>query len=163
MWPRRKPAFLYPIPPAPRTAVLVPWFRPGGSLQVFPGWTQEAQKFAPEAIAATLAQCEDLARTGVPSLRHALVVLGRPGGPYLTENHREHFWSAFRVPVFEQIIAENGQVLAAECEAHDGLHVLATWMPENIDASACACGRKTPRWFPEGHAEPIHRVAGSGG
>jgi hypothetical protein len=27
------------------------------------------------------------------------------------------------VPVFEQILADDGSLLAMECEAHDGLHV----------------------------------------
>ena len=33
------------------------------------------------------------------------------------------YGAAFRVPVFEQVIGKSGKLLAAECEAHDGLHV----------------------------------------
>jgi len=161
-WPRRKPAFVYPIPPAPRTAVLAPWFRPEGLVRVFLGWTREAQEFAPEAVAATLAECEELARIGVPSLSHALIVLEFEGGPYLTEPHRERFWDVFRVPVFEQIIAGDGRLLAAECEAHCGLHVESLWTREDIEVSPCACGRKTPRWFPLGIAQPIQMAAKAG-
>jgi hypothetical protein len=157
--PRRKPIFLYPIPPAPRTAVLAPCFRSCGSIAVFPGgWSQEVEKFAPEALAATLAQLDPLARARIPTpLRHALIVLGKEGGEWLTDADRERLWDAFRVPVFEQIIGDDGQLLAAECEAHEGLHIESSHMRAGgrIVVSPCACGRKTPRLF---HGAPSEEL-----
>jgi hypothetical protein len=54
------------------------------------------------------------------------------------------------VPVFEQIIAHDCKLLAAECEAHDGLHVLAAldraMASGIIEESPCACGLTSPRW-----------------
>jgi hypothetical protein len=50
--------------------------------------------------------------------------------------------------VFEQVIGKSGELLAAECEAHDGLHLLALFShgeTESLDDSLCPCGRKTPR------------------
>jgi len=145
--------FVYPISPAPRTAVLVPWFRgarlTAGPVRAFQkGWNPEAAAFAPAAVAGTFEQIRALAQTQIPSLTHALIVLARPGVRRLTENDREHLWQNFRLPVFEQIIGPSGQLLAAECEAHDGLHVESADFPldrETIDTSPCPCGRTTPR------------------
>ena len=57
---------------------------------------------------------------------------------------RERLWRAFRVPVFEQIIAPDGELLAAECEAHDGLHIEISGLPWDgyrLERAACGCGR----------------------
>jgi hypothetical protein len=146
-------SFVYPISPAPRTAVLAPWFRAArltaGTVRVFQdGWNQEAAGFAPAAVAGTLEQICALAQIQIPSLTHALIVLARPSGRRLTENDRERLWQDFRLPVFEQIIGPSGELLAAECEAHDGLHVESSDLPlgpETLDTAPCPCGRKTPR------------------
>src|SRR5258708_5470081 len=127
-WQRIREPFAYPVPPARRTAVLVSWFRPAlltaQPVRIFPqGWGAEAARFEPSAVAATIEQCRLLSGFLIPSLTHALVILERPGGPRLTEADRNAFWRAFRVPVFEQIIGPSGQLLAGECEAHEGLHI----------------------------------------
>jgi len=159
--------FVYPISPVPRTAVLVPWFRAArltaGPVRVFPdGWNQEAAAFAPAAVAGTLEQIRGLAQLQIPSLTHALIVLARPGGHRLAENDRAGLWQDFRLPVFEQIIGPSGELLAAECEAHEGLHVESPELPlarEIIDASPCACGRKTSRISVARGAELERRIA----
>jgi hypothetical protein len=162
-WQRPASAFYYPIETIPRTAVLVAGFRSGGSIRVFrQGWNEDVRRFAPEAIAATVAQLEPLARTGIPSLRHAVIVLTRQGDSWLTEAGRERFWSAFRVPVFEQIIGNRGQLLATDCEAHGGLHIESSKLSidkKDLDTSLCACGRKTPRLVSSPQTESVYRVA----
>ena len=129
--PRRKSVFRYPMNPVPRTAVLAgffrqPGFRPNDRVRVFPGgWSEEVAAFAPAAIAAT-----------------------RPGGPLLSASDRERLWQAFHVPVFEQIIGPNGELLAAECEAHDGLHVEVPGLSLDgyrLEVAQCGCGRAAPR------------------
>jgi hypothetical protein len=151
LWPRRKAAFFYPIPPAPRTAVLIPGIRSRGLARVFAdgaeGMLGEVLKFEPQAMAGTLAQLEAMAAAGI-TLSHAVVVMGRWEDVRVTEADRERLWSRFRVPVFEQIIAEDGSLLAAECEAHDGLHIESDALrvdARDVNGSACACGRMTPR------------------
>jgi len=159
--------FVYPISPGPRTAVLVPWFRAArlatGPVRVFPdGWNPEAAAFAPAAVAGTFEQIRALAQIPIPSLTHALIVLARPGARRLTENDRESLWRDFRLPVFEQIIGPLGDLLAAECEAHDGLHVESSdpfLGRETIDTSPCPCGRRTPRIGVARGADHEHRVA----
>ncbi len=162
--------FVYPILPAPRTAVLVPWFRAtraarllAGPVRIFPdGWNQEVTAFAPAAVAGTFEQIRPLAQMQIPSLTHALIVLARPGGRRLAEIDRGRLWQDFRLPVFEQIIGPSGDLLAAECEAHDGLHVESSDLPldcETIDTSPCPCGRKTPRIGVARGAELERRIA----
>jgi hypothetical protein len=159
---RGKSAFVYPIPPAPPTAVLAPWFISRGNVRVFEhGWDAEAALFQPMAIAATWPQMESLFGTRIASLTHALIALARPADPLLTGFQRQQLWDAFRVPIFEQIIGNNGALLAAECEAHAGLHVESPTGEYSIEAAPCGCGRKTPRIVPAPQAEKVHAAAAS--
>lgn len=160
---RRNAAFIYPIQPAPRTAVLVPGFRSGGAIRVFnEGWSKVVSRYAPEALAGTLEQLDELSRAMVPSLTHAVVVIARVGEPRLNEPDRERLWSTFRVPIFEQIVGEDNALLAIECEAHDGVHMESRELPGDagsIDTSPCGCGRKTPRLMTEERVGWEQRVA----
>jgi hypothetical protein len=133
--------------------VLVPWFNESvltnRPVRIFPhGWNVDAAAFAPAAVAGTIEQLNAVAREGIPSLTHSIIILGRPEQHRMTDADREGLWSAFRVPVFEQVIGKSGKLLAAECEAHDGLHVASSDLPlhgESVDDSLCPCGRKSPR------------------
>ncbi len=117
------------------------------------GWCEEAAKFAPQALAGTLPQLEAIAASGgsLDSLSHAVVVLGMWEDARVSEADREMLWRRFRVPVFEQIVGRHGALLAAECEAHHGLHIESEiigprWRETHrIDESKCACGRTTAR------------------
>jgi hypothetical protein len=158
---------VYPVHPAPRTAVLVPWFHESSlanrTLRVFPhGWSADAVSFAPAAVAGTLDQLNVLAREGIRSLTHSLIVLSRPEQQRMSDADRDALWSAFRVPVFEQVIGKSGKLLAAECEAHDGLHVVSPDLRldgESLDDSLCPCGRTTPRIGVTHRAALEHRIA----
>lgn len=57
------------------------------------------------------------------SLDRALVVSIRLGTPSLTTETREALWRSYRLPIFEIFQADSGDVLAYECEAHEGWHV----------------------------------------
>jgi hypothetical protein len=97
-----------------------------------------------------------------PVLTHAVIVLTAPDGPILSMAERERLWRAFHVPVFEQIVGSHGELLAAECEAHDGLHVQIAELPWDgfcLEISACGCGRKTPRITPLETAERVRSAA----
>ena len=159
---RRRALLVYPVPPPPPTAVLVPWVRPGGVVRVFPGgWDAAAAAFQPAAIAATWPQWESLLPEPV-RLTNAAIVLARTPGQLLTEARRERLWRAFRVPVFEQILAEDGTALAAECEAHHGLHIESPQLAAEadwIDTHPCGCGRKTPRLQPIPTTDGVRAVA----
>lgn len=115
----------------------------------------------PAAIAATAAQLSAL--PPVPSLKNALIALVRPHEPSLSEEDRERLWRAFRVPVFEQRIDGLCNLLAAECEAHEGLHLESpAAMPregEMVETAPCGCGRTTPRLIAPERAENLRKVA----
>lgn len=156
----RKAAFVYPLGKAPRTAVLVPWFRAKDAVRVFDhGWSPEASAYAPEAIAATREQLLALVYSA-PDVSHALIALAQPGQPWLTPADREHLWRAFHVPVFQQLVTESGELLAMECEAHDGLHLTARDLPGYaLDPTPCPCGLRTPRLIPKKPAERAQAAA----
>lgn len=166
LWHRMREPFVYPVPPAPHTAVLVNWFRPvlrASQIRIFPqGWSPEVAQFEPAAVAGSLDQIRKLSGVLIPSLTHALVVLERPGSPRLTEADRTLFWRAFRVPVFEQIVGPFGQLLAGECEAHEGLHIEAPGLQltqDMIETAPCPCGRQTPRFGVRSVADMERRAA----
>src|SRR4029077_3325755 len=79
---------------------------------------------APVSVLRTLATAIEAGREEIPGLRH--FVVGFTGGEQseLAEKDRERFWRVFQVPVFEQRLGFDGRVIAYECEAHDGLHIV---------------------------------------
>lgn len=160
---RRKAAFVYPVLPAPRTAVLEPWFRAKGSIQVFDrGWRPEVAEFRPAAIAGTWQHLEPLLGMQIEPLTHAVIVFARKSDRLLTLEQRRRLWRAFRVPVFEQIIGENGALLAAECEAHAGLHVASPVFDvagRAVETAKCGCGRSSPRVISAGQFDEVRATA----
>lgn len=145
---------------------MVPWFAEPlfgsrSSVRTFPGWNAQAVAFAPAAIAATRTQFLTLAGTP-PRLTHAVIVLARPHDMLLTVADRDTLWRAFRVPIFEQLIGSNGERLASECEAHDGLHVASLtgdWTGFALDEGQCACGLRTPRVSSPERVERVRAAA----
>ena len=166
---RRKSVFRHPMDPAPRTAVLSACFRQprlwaNDSVRIFPqGWSDEVSAFAPAALVAPREQLLQLAAAEhPPAFTHAVIALDRPGDPLLSVVERARLWRAFRVPVFEQIVGPDGELLAAECEAHEGLHVETpglSWDGYRLEMSTCGCGRKTPRLTPPEPAEQLRTAA----
>jgi hypothetical protein len=120
----------WPLPPARRTAVLAPGFRMRKGLRTFNGtraprftfWTPEALAGPVAALQRLADQVEDRWRR-MPALSHSVLafVLLRQG--FLSEETRDRFWRVFRVPVFGQIFGLSGELLAWECEAHEGYHI----------------------------------------
>ena len=59
-----------------------------------------------------------------------------------------------------------GQLLAGECEAHDGLHLEAPGLridAQLVDMSLCPCGRKTPRFGVQPRISVMKGAAASAG
>lgn len=93
----------------------------------------------------------------------------------LTDALRDELWDLFGVPVFEIFVAGDGQVLARECDAHEGWHVntqaaefmrltgdphlviarksadqrhfdaMGAGFGGDVTTELCACGLQTPR------------------
>ena len=131
--------------PAPRTAILAPGFQADRAIRVFPrGWDEQAARFEPQSIAAPLEELHRLADQNL-RLEHAVIALTYEGEGGLSSADRDLFWRAFGVPVFEQYLDRNNQLLAMECDAHSGLHVLRGCESLALDREPCACGDRTPR------------------
>jgi hypothetical protein len=145
---RRRPSgavFVHPVDPAPRTAVLAAGFQHTKLTRVFPtGWNERAVRFSPASVAGPLEQLLEVARAGW-RVEHSLVVFTYPGELGLSPLDRESFWKTFEVPVFEQYLGPKGQLLATECDAHAGLHVVNGYDDLDLEHEVCACGNRAPR------------------
>jgi hypothetical protein len=125
----------YPAGRAPRIVTLMPGFRqPAGVRVTACGWTWLLPRFRPTGVAAPVARLRELARaieTGEappPRLDHAVIAFTGVHYGLITDEDRDLFWRAYRVPLFEQLVGLGDEVLAWECEAHVGLHIV----PENL-------------------------------
>jgi len=145
--PRIRATFRAPL--AARTAILVRGFAQTRRIRVFPeGWSERTSRFAPEILAARIAQLRELAcHIDRPPISHALVVLRYQSDLPLTQDDRDRLWRAFGVPIFEQYLDERNEVLAAECDAHCGLHVVQGCGDLPLDPSPCGCGNPAPRLY----------------
>lgn len=128
--------------------ILAPGFRKTRNVRVFAdGWCDEAARLGPCAAAATFDELCRLARLGV-ELRHAAVVFTYGTDSALHDDHRDFLWEAFGVPIFEQCLGPNNELLATECEAHDGLHVMGAVGSVPLENNVCGCGSTVPRIMP---------------
>jgi hypothetical protein len=143
--PSKGARFIHPVDPAPRTAVLAPGFRQTNLTRVFPlGWNGRAARFSRASVAGPIEQVLRVARAGW-RVEHSIVVFTYPGEPGLSARERESFWKAFEVPVFEQYLGLNRELLATECDAHAGLHVVNGYEDLDLEHDVCACGNRAPR------------------
>ena len=137
--------FVHPMDPMPRTAILAPGFRETKLARVFPtGWNEAANRFQPTSIAGPPEQLRRLARQGVRP-QHSVIALTYDGQEALTPADRELFWKTFGVPVFEQLLSAGNELIAMECDAHDGLHLVGDFQHLKAGRSTCACGNPAPR------------------
>lgn len=138
-------AFIHPLQPPPKTAILVPGFRQTRTVRVFPdGWSDACRRFAPAAVAATFPQLRDLSNRSV-RFTHALIVLSWSFDTTLSPDERDLLWNSFGAPVFEQVLAPDNSLLAYECDAHDGLHVVRPNRTPLTLVRVCSCGSPLPR------------------
>ena len=143
--PSKGAIFTHPIDPAPRTAILVPGFRESRLVRVFPqGWNESARRFNAGSIAGPLERLLIVARDGC-TVDQAVVVFTYAGGATLAAQDRELLWEAFGVPVFEQHLSVRNRLLATECDAHWGLHVVSGCEGLPLEDEVCACGNPAPR------------------
>ncbi len=137
-------AFVNPLEPAPRTAILVPGFKSKRNTRVFPdGWNRAAAEFEPAAVAGTFDQLLALADHDV-RLTHAVICLAWDVDDLLSEQQRDALWSALGVPIFEQFLGPGNVILAHECAAHAGLHTTLEYSGRSLDTGICACGSTAP-------------------
>jgi hypothetical protein len=157
-WLQRRPVSLVtPWEGNVRMAVLKPWFRVGSGGRVFMEPAAAAlRRFAPGALAGPVPALRELARMVVDGeaalapLEFGVLAFTGPSQEPLTAADRELFWRAFQAPIFEQCRGPHGELLAYECEAHEGLHLvresaIARMRGWVLVDSSCPCGTSTPR------------------
>lgn len=138
--------FIHPMDSEPaRTAILMLGFQETETVRVFPhGWNERAERFRPTSIAGPVDQLKKLVLRPV-HLDRAVIAFTFEGESGLSHSDREMFWNAFGVPVFEQYLSSSNELLATECDAHAGLHVVSGCDDLRLDKDVCACGSRSPR------------------
>ena len=137
--------FIHPMDPEPRTAILAGGFQETKDVRVFPrGWNGSAERFQPASLAGPPGELRKLSRRTV-SLENSLIVFTSEVRSGLSYADREMLWKAFGVPVFEQYLGPRNELLAMECDAHSGLHVVTGCEHLHLERDVCACGSHAPR------------------
>jgi phenylacetate-coenzyme A ligase PaaK-like adenylate-forming protein len=170
---RLEAAFIYPIQPAPKISVLAGGFRRAPNLRILSKWTvRDLSHLKTDTVAAPVSILREVAAAG-RAFDYPVVAFTGVRHGYLSDADRDFFWRSFRVPVFEQMTGLDNDVIADECEAHDGLHArssdaifefrgkelvvsslsnlvhpvlrLALGLTGRIEQSLCRCGKPGPR------------------
>ena len=124
-------AFRSPLEHTPKTAILMPGFQQTSGVKVMTqNWGKNLKRFGASALAAPLTVLRELAaavesgQQEIRGLQHFVIPFTGGEQGELDEEDRERFWRVFQVPLFEQRLGFDGRVIAYECEAHTGLHIL---------------------------------------
>jgi hypothetical protein len=137
--------FIHPMDPTPRTAVLTPGFQESKLVRVYTkGWSAGTARFNPSSLAGSVEQLRHAIGQDL-HLRHAVIVFTYGGRAGFSDDDRDLFWDSFGVPIFEQRLGPGNKLLAMECDAHAGLHVISDFENIRLDRSKCVCGNPTPR------------------
>ena len=137
--------FIHPLDPEARTVILAPGFQETKSVRVFRrGWNENAERFRPVSIAGSPEQLRHAERRGA-SVENSLIVFSYQSESGLSHADRQWLWDAFGIPIFEQYLGTGNELLAMECDAHSGLHVVRGCDDLNREAELCGCGNRAPR------------------
>ncbi len=121
----------------------------------------------PAADLQRLAERVQLRTIELTSVDHAIFALTECGDKPVTDVFRVTLWQTFGVPVYELFIGNTGNLLASECELHEGWHVepgaafslrndeliveapgrsgIQTGLTGYLDSDLCPCGRSGVR------------------
>ena len=157
-----------------RTAVVGRRVSPGRHVRCFDGVrAEELLRYQPQILAAPADTLRAAGEDAEPLDRGLIVFTGILEGP-LRPADGSLFWSRYQVPMFEQFLGFDGELLAWECEAHEGLHIresaayfeagvegrilvsflanarlpilrLDTGLTGRVVMERCACGVESPR------------------
>ena len=142
--------FHYPSGEPPVTMVLATAFAPSRVVHVVPDVSQlSPAECTVDAVAGTVEQLRQAAVRGI-TVSRGVVVFTYEDGACLRDEERDYLWERFGVPVFEQYLSRTNELLASECDAHDGLHLTAGAGARagfTIDEGRCPCGDPRPRYI----------------
>jgi len=151
-----KETLRFPLPVPARLAIIDAQFHLAAHMRAFDSLDIHGLvHYAPDAMALpvdTALSIADRKLRGLldlPSLKLAIVVFSSVDllGAFET-HHRDLLWKVFGLPVFEQLRGATGEVIARECEVHDGLHLdadMRAGIRDEIVTGQCDCGLETPR------------------
>ena len=155
---RRQETLRFPLPAPSRLALIDADFHLAAHMRAFDSSDVQALvRYAPDAMALPLDAALSLADRKLrgffelPSLKLAIMVFSSVGlHGALETHHRDLLWKAFGLPVFEQLRAADGRVIARECEVHNGLHLDSGDAPAGMEivTEQCDCGLETARLRP---------------
>lgn len=138
-------ALLHPLGAVPKTAVFATGFAETRRVRLFPrGWTEKTEQWEPTSVAGPIEMLRSL-QSSHAELEHPLIVFIYDLKDRITSEDRDWLWNHFGVPVFEQLLGSDNRLLATECEAHDGLHLIMKVPHSILDRAACGCGSLSPR------------------
>lgn len=134
--------FFHPLPLPQRTAILLSGFRDVPGVKVFSEISRRGlARYKPESLAGPVNALRRLAEghedrgAWVPRLTHSVIAFVVPSHGFLSAEARDLLWRVFQVPIFCQFLGLRGELLAWECEAHEGLHVEEEHAVFEIDGS----------------------------
>src|SRR5581483_2433337 len=169
---RRRRQFTIPVPISTRTRVAsISKNRIDiGNLRRFAveRWP-EVEAFRPHVLLGGIADLRKLAALAdagtldFSSIDTAVLVGTNLAFGTISDVERVVLWQAFGVPVYELLLAPDGQLIASECEAHEGWHIEAHMERRtlaggtSLESAKCACGRTEPRIMPANHP-PLSRA-----
>ncbi|MFL6447212.1 MAG: hypothetical protein ACJ746_05930 [Bryobacteraceae bacterium] len=87
------------------------------------------EEYRPQALVGSSVHLLQLARilgsreAALPDLDGAVFIMTDFRDAPLNDKERITLWNAFSVPVYEIVLADDGALLACECEAQEGWHV----------------------------------------
>jgi hypothetical protein len=149
------PDLCYPLDPLPRIAVLGLVVAQPPGVFCFPEWSvRQLEMSRPETLAGSyrdlilVAELGDRGILQLPPLTRPLLVLSRAEEGPLTSVQQESLWRHLRMPFYEQLRDECGKLLAYDCDAHEGFHVVSHAVAEYaIEAyhGPCPCGSRIGR------------------
>ena len=148
--------YISPVQPEPKTAILIPGFKETKRMRVFPGgWDSETARYRAAVLCAPSDDLVRLARNWDERWerpKRALVAFSFEYGEGPSEAEKDELWDRFGVPLFEQCLNFRRELMASECEAHEGLHLtprctgMEGW---RLAHGRCACGNPAPRMMRE--------------
>ena len=107
------------------------------------------------ALYGEFEQLLDAARSGI-RVDRAVFAFRRGARPFLTEPERDALWDRYQVPVYTLLLGRDGDPIAYECEAQDGLHLRDDYSGAHlfghVESRPCECGRPGRRLMPPAEA-----------
>ena len=108
---------------------------------------------------------EELTTAAASGIRveRAVFPLLRAPNPFLSARDRDLLWEMFQVPVYALLVDRRGAVVAYECEAEAGYHLLDRYRDGvilgQVESKLCECGRPGPRLMPGADWEEVPLAA----